>query len=30
MFGVDGVDPKVLVMITKNDGMLGLSMNIFK
>lgn len=30
MFGVDGVDPKALVMITKNDGMLGLIMNIFK
>lgn len=30
MFGVDGIDPKALVIATKNDGMLGLIMNIFK
>lgn len=30
MFGVDGIDPKALVLATKNDGMLGLIMNIFK
>ncbi len=30
MFGIDGIDPKALIVVTKNDGMLGLIMNIFK
>jgi hypothetical protein len=30
MFGVDGIDPRQLILKTKNDGMLGLIMTIFK
>lgn len=30
IFGVDGIDPKALIVKTKTDGMLGLIMTIFK
>ncbi len=30
MFGIDGIDPKALIVATKDNGMLGLIMNIFK
>lgn len=30
MFGIDGIDPKALIIKTRTDGMLGLIMTIFK
>jgi hypothetical protein len=30
IFGIDGIDPKALIIKTKTDGMLGLIMTIFK
>ena len=30
IFGIDGIDPKALIIKTKTDGMLGLIMTIFR